>query len=70
MRTAHYLTFATLMLLALASAGCSDSERAVAGPGKLTSLDQRPSLSNPLKAEQGTTRRAARRPGSPPKAPR
>jgi hypothetical protein len=68
MRTTHYLTFATLVLFALASAGCSDGERAVAGPGKLTSLDQRPSLSNPLKAVQGTARRVARRPGSPPKA--
>jgi len=67
MKTNHYLIFSTLVLLALALAGCSDGERAVvAGPGKLTSIDQRPSLANPLKAQQGTAKPAARRPGSPP----
>ena len=54
--------------LALALAGCSDGGPAVAGPGKLTSIDQRPSLANPLNAAQGTAKRAARRPGTPPKA--
>ena len=69
MKLNNYLIFSTLVLLALAIAGCSDGERAVvAAPGKLTSIDQRPSLANPLKAEQGTPRRAARRPASPPKA--
>jgi len=69
MKTNHYLILSTMGLLALGLDGCSDGERAVvAAPGKLTSIDQRPSLANPLKAEQGTPKRAARRPGSPPKA--
>ena len=69
MKTNHYLIFSTLVLLALAVAGCSDGENAVAVPGKkLTSIDQRLNLANPLKAEQGTAKRAARRPGSPPKS--
>ena len=67
MKTNHYLIFSTLVLLALAVAGCSDGERALAGPGKLTSIDQRPSLANPLKAQQGTAKRASRRLVSPPK---
>jgi hypothetical protein len=67
MKTNHYLIFSTLVLLALAVAGCSDGERSVASPGKLTSIDQRPSLANPLKAQQGTAKPAAQRPGSPPK---
>jgi len=67
MKTNHYLIFSTLVLLALAVAGCSDGERSVAAPGKLTSIDQRPSLANPLKAQQGTAKPAAQRPGSPPK---
>ena len=48
MKPNHYLIYSTLVLLALAVAGCSDGEHAVAGPGKLTSIDQRPSLANPL----------------------
>jgi hypothetical protein len=68
MKTPSYLILSTVVVLALAVAGCSEGDRTVAGPGKLTSIDQRPSLANPLKAQQGTARRAARRPGSPPKA--
>jgi len=69
MKTNHYLIFFTTGLLALAVAGCSDGERTVvAGQGKPTSIDQRPSLANPLKAEQTTAKRAARRPGSSPRA--
>jgi hypothetical protein len=55
------LIFTTFVLSTLALAGCSDGERAVAGPGKIASLDQRPSLSNPLKAAQGAGKRLARR---------
>jgi predicted small secreted protein len=39
MKTNHYLIFSTLVLLALAVAGCSDGEHAVAGAGKLASID-------------------------------
>ena len=68
MKPNQHLIVSTLVLLALAGAGCSDGERTVAGPSKLASIDQRPSLANPLKAEQGTIKRAVRRPGSPPRA--
>ena len=68
MKTNYYLIVSTLAPLALALAGCSDGGPAVAGPGKLTSIDQRPSLANPLNAAQGTAKRAARRPGTTPKA--
>jgi hypothetical protein len=68
MKTHSYLILSSMGLLALAVAGCSNGEHAVAGPGKLASIDQRPSLANPLKAQQGPVRRAPRRPGSPPKA--
>ena len=67
MKPNNDLILSTLVLLALAVAVCSDGEHAVAGPGKLTSIDQKPSLANPLKARQGTAKPAAQRPGSPPK---
>jgi hypothetical protein len=44
-----------------ALAGCAGGERAIAGTGRLSSIDERPSLSNPLKAEKGPARRPVRR---------
>src|SRR5208337_1222923 len=70
MKTNHYLILSTMELLALGLAGCSDGERAVvAGPGKLTSIDQRRSLANPLKAEQGNAQAGGATPRKPPKGP-
>ena len=67
MKTNNYLILSTLVLPALAVAECSDGEHAVAGAGKLTSIDVQRGT-NPLDAQQGTAKRASRRPGSPPKA--
>jgi hypothetical protein len=67
MKPNNDLILSTLVLLALAVAVCSDGEHAVAGPGKLTSIDVQRGT-NPIKAQQGTAKRASRRPGSPPKA--
>src|SRR5208337_3342326 len=67
MKPNNDLILSTLVLLALAVAVCSDGEHAVAGPGKLTSIDVQRGT-NPIKAQQGAAKRASRRPGSPPKA--
>jgi hypothetical protein len=69
MKPNNDLILSTLVLLALAVAGYSDGEHAVAGPGKLTSIDVQRGT-NPIKAQQGTAKRASRHPGSPPKARR
>ena len=67
MKPNNYLILSTLVLLALAIAGCSDGGHAVAWPGKLTSIDVQQGT-NPIKAQQGAAKRASRRPGSSPKA--
>jgi hypothetical protein len=49
------------ILAVLAIPGCSDGERAIAGQRKLASIDQRPSLANPLRAATSAPRQAVRR---------
>jgi hypothetical protein len=47
-------------ILVLALPGCSDGERAIVGQGKLASIEQRPSLANPLKAAKTAPKQAIR----------
>jgi hypothetical protein len=48
-------------LLVVALPGCSDGEHAIAGQGKLASIEQKPSLANPLKAAKAAPKQAVRR---------
>jgi hypothetical protein len=48
-------------MLVVALPGCSDGERAITGQGKLASIEQRPSLANPLKAAKTAPKQAVRR---------
>ena len=61
MKTHRWIVLPLVALMGLALGGCADSERAIAGTGELRSIDERPSLSNPLKAEKGQGKRIARR---------
>jgi hypothetical protein len=61
MKTQRCIVSSLVALMGLAFSGCADRERAIAGTGELRSIEERPSLSNPLKAEKGQGKRIARR---------
>ena len=63
MKSIHLLLRPLIALLVLALSGCTGGQPVIAEAGKLTSLDQRPSLANPLKAAQATPKAATVRPG-------